>query len=326
METQCGCGDVCIQPASVVLQDIKLFYRPCEHCKTWKLKKFSPLARQIDINEIDTTFGLCDCGKRHLDIVIAHVLKIMIEEGVKDEKSTLRNACTPLVTPAYPLDFVPYLPKNSMVILSREMTEDCAQRIVDEVDEVKGVLKGDLRETIGIKDSNLSPNIYELLAGCDARCDIVQTPYGNLCIYKYQGEIHIEFPKVKSPKIEILQKVLEEYDAPSVLDCTCGPGTLGIACLKAGARKVVFNDIWLPAAEMTAINLEANGFQVEKWNHEEYVIAEGENFKVYSLDIRKLEEVLDEKFDICIIDVFPGVDTTEFVEIAGRLGKEVVVI
>jgi len=326
MENQCRCGDACVQPASIVLKDIELFYRPCGRCKTWKLRKFSPLARQIDVDEINTTFGLCNCGKRHLDVVIAHTLKIMMDEGVKNEKSSLRNVGTPLITPAYPLDFVPYLPKNSLVILSNEMTKDCAQRIVNEVSEVKGVLKGDLKETVGIKDSNLGSNVYELLAGCDARCDIVQTPYGNLCIHKYQGEIHIEFPKVKSPKIEILQKVLENYDSPSVLDCTCGPGTLGLVCLKSGARRVVFNDIWLPAAGMTAINLETNGFPVEKWNPEENVIAEGNNFKVYSLDIRLLEEVLDEKFDICIVDAFPGVDTTEFVEIAGRLGKEVVVI
>jgi len=326
METQCRCGNVCIQPVSTVLKDIESFYRPCTRCKTWNLKKFSPLARQINIDEIDTTFGPCDCGKRHLDIVIAHVLKIMIDEGIKDEKSTLRDTCVPLITPAYPLNSAPYLPGNSLVILSDKINKKCAQRIVNEVGEVKGVLKGDLRETAGIKDSNFSPNAHELLAGCDMRCDIVQTPYGTLCIHKDQGKIHIEFPKVKSPKIEILQKVLEKYDAPSVLDCTCGPGTLGIACLKAGARKVVFNDIWFPAVTMTAINLETNGFPVERWNPEENVTAEGKNFKVYSLDIRQLENVLNEKFDICIIDTFPGVDTAEFIEAAGRLGKEVVVI
>lgn len=326
METQCRCGNVCIQPASTVLKDIESFYRPCACCKTWNLKKFSPLARQIDIGEINTTFGLCDCGKRHLDIVIAHVLKIMIDEGIKDERSTLRDACVPIITPAYPLNSVPYLPKNSLVILSDEVNEKCAQRIMNEIREVKGVLKGNMRETAGIKDSNLSSNVYELLAGCDMRCDIVQTPYGTLCIHKDQGKIHIEFPQAKSPKIEILQNVLDKYDAPSVLDCTCGPGTLGITCLKAGAREVVFNDIWSPAVVMTAVNLETNGFPVENWNPKDEVIAEGEKFKVYSLDIRQLKNVLDEKFDICIIDAFPGVDTTEFVEAAGKLGREVVVI
>ncbi|MEL7671833.1 50S ribosomal protein L11 methyltransferase [Methanobacterium sp.] len=326
METQCRCGDACIQPASMVLKDIESFYRACTLCKTWNLKKFSPLASQMDIGKINTTFGLCDCGRRHLDIVIAHVLKIMIDEGIKDERSTLRDTCVPIITPAYPLNSIPYLPENSLVILSDEVNKKCAQRIVKEVREVKGVLKGNIMETAGLKDSDLSPNVYELLAGCEMRCDIVQTPYGTLCIHKDQGKIHIEFPQVKSPKIEILQKVLEKYDAPSVLDCTCGPGTLGITCLKAGAREVVFNDIWFPAVVMTAVNLETNGFPVDTWDPEKDVIVEGEKFKVYSLDIRQLKNVLDEKFDICIIDAFPGIDTEEFVEAAGRLGKEVVVI
>ena len=141
--------------------------------------------------------------------------------------------------------------------------KECAEAIVKEVREVKGVLKGDVRKTVGIKDSDSNPHVYELLAGCDLRCDIIQTPYGALGIYKYQHEIHIEFPQVKLPKIEILEKALKNCDTPTVLDCTCGPGTLGIACLKAGAQKVVFNDIWNPAIETTLINLEANGFPVK---------------------------------------------------------------
>ncbi len=44
------------------------------------------------------------------------------------------------------------------------------------------------------------------------------------------------------------------------------------------------------------------------------------------MDIRELANFLDEKFDICIVDTFPGVDTTEFIEAAGKLGKKVVVI
>ncbi len=63
----------------------------------------------------------------------------------------------------------------------------------------------------------------------------------------------MEFSKPVSPKVEALKKVIEKYKNPSVLDCTCGPGTLGITCLKAGAKRVVFNDIWYPAAKMTFI-------------------------------------------------------------------------
>jgi hypothetical protein len=77
---------------------------------------------------------------------------------------------------------------------------------------------------------------------------------------------------------------------------------------------------------MTAINIEANGFHVDFWNPKRNVVAEGENFKAYSMDIRELEDVLDEEFDICIIDAFPDVDTTDFVEAAGKLCREVIVI
>ncbi|WP_269848856.1 50S ribosomal protein L11 methyltransferase [Methanosarcina horonobensis] len=230
------------------------------------------------------------------------------------------------MTPGYLTDSLPYLPEDSLVILSDKVDKRCAETIVKEVPEVKGVLKGDSRKTVGIKDSDSSPHVYELLAGCDLRCDIVQTSYGALGIYKYQHEIHIEFPEVKSFKIETLKKVLKDYDKPSVLDCTCGPGTLGIACLKAGARKVVFNDIWNPAIETTLINLEANGFPVKLSGSEEELIASGNKFEVYSMDIRELANCLDEKFDICIVDAFPGVDTTEFIEAAGKLGEKVVVI
>jgi len=326
MEMRCRCGDKCIRPISETLKDIELFYKPCNNCKIGKIKKFSPLAEQINLDEIDNYFGSCKCGKRHLDIVISHVLKIMIDEGVKDKKANLRNSCVPLVTPGYPTDSVPYLPKDSLVILSNEMDKRCAERIIKEVGEVSGVLKGDIRKTVGIKDSDSNPHVYELLAGCDLRCDIVQTPSGALGIYKYQREIHIEFPKTKSPKIEILEKVMEEYEKPTVLDCTCGPGTLGIACLKANAQKVVFNDIWSPAIEITLINLEANGFPVKPSGSEEGLIASGDKFEVYSMDIRELANYLDKKFDICIIDTFPGVDTKEFVEAAGKLGKKVVLV
>lgn len=327
MEIRCRCGeDTCIKPISGVLKDIELFYKPCSDCKEEKIRKFSPLAEQINLDEIDNHFGSCKCGKRQLDIVMAHVLKVMIDEGIKDKKANLRNSCIPLVTPGYPLNSVPYLTENSLVVLSNDMNKRCAERIVKEVKEVKGVLKGDARKTVGIKDSDSDPHIYELLAGCDLRCDIIQTPYGALGIYKYQHEIHIEFPTVDFPKIGILEKDLKDYDKPSVLDCTCGPGTLGIACLKAGAQKVVFNDIWKPAVKTTLINLEENGFPVKLSDSEKELIASGDEFEIYSMDIRELANRLNEKFDICIVDTFPGVDTTEFVEAAGKLGKKVVVI
>ena len=236
MEINCKCGNRCIKPVSEVLKDIDLFYKPCNNCKAENIKKFSPLADQINLDKIDNYFGSCKCGKRHLDVVMSHVLKVMIDEGIKDKKANLRNSCIPLVTLGYPINSPPYLSENSLVILSNEMDKKSAERIVKEVGEVKGVLKGDIRKTVGIKDSDSNPHVYELLAGCDLRCDIIQTPYGALGIYKYQHEIHVEFPRIEFPKIEILEKTLKNYDKPAVLDCTCGPGTLGITCLKAGAH------------------------------------------------------------------------------------------
>ncbi len=87
------------------------------------------------------------------------------------------------------------------------MNKRCADIVIQKVWEVKGVLKGDIRKIVGIKDSGFNPHVYGLLAGCDLRCDIIQTPYGALGIYKYQHEIHIEFPKVESPKTEILKNI-----------------------------------------------------------------------------------------------------------------------
>ena len=64
MGIRCRCGDTCIKPISEVLEDIELFYKPCSDCKTEKIKKFSPLTEQINLNNIDTYFGSCKCGKR----------------------------------------------------------------------------------------------------------------------------------------------------------------------------------------------------------------------------------------------------------------------
>jgi hypothetical protein len=72
---------------------------------------------------------------------MAQILKIMIEHGLKDKDSNLRNVCVPLITPAYPTKSTPYLPEDSLVILSGEMDEKCADEILKKLPEVKGVLK-----------------------------------------------------------------------------------------------------------------------------------------------------------------------------------------
>ncbi len=326
MEIECTCGFRCVEDAPTTLEHVKQLYTPCNKCKDPKLKKFKPLKDQLNLVKLNSNSGLCICGKRHLDQVMAHTLKIMIDEGVREEKSTLRNTCTPLITPAYPITSAPYLSHKSMVILAEGITKKCAERIIDEVPEIKGVLKGDIKQTVGVKDSNSSPHVYKLLAGCDMRCDIVLTPYGPLCIYKNQAEIHVEFTKPVPPKIEVLKKIIKNYKDPTVLDCTCGPGTLGITCLKSGAKRVIFNDIWYPAAKMALLNLEVNGFKTNLFDKKRVLLGSGQNFEVYSEDIRNLKNILNEKFDICLIDTFPGVDTADFVESVKEMCREVIII
>lgn len=331
MELKCNCSQKCIKTAEEILKEIKSLHKPCFKCSPIKIKKFTPLVNQVNLSSIDHQYGRCVCNRRHLDLAMAHVLKIMIEEGLENEKSTLRKAAVPLITPAYPLKYDPFLNKNSLIILTPHMDNKTANRILNEVEEVKGVLKGEIGKKVGIKDSNSTAYVYQLLAGCDVRCDILKSPFGPICIHKNQSEIHVEISRSTSSKINSINSFLKKNDYPTdfnVLDATCGPGTLGIFCLKAGVGKVVFNDLWEPAVNMTTINIECNGFKVDFLGekYENGIISSGMNFEVYNQDLRKLNTVLDEKFDLCIIDPFPGTDPEEFIKAASKLSREILII
>lgn len=64
--------------------------------ETFKLKIFS-LKELIDFDEYDGDYMRCECGKRPLDIVMSHILKIMIECEIVPEKASLRrNSPVPL--------------------------------------------------------------------------------------------------------------------------------------------------------------------------------------------------------------------------------------
>ncbi len=329
MELDCRCRQKCIKTAEEILSEIKTLHKPCFKCSPIKIKKFAPLINQVNLNFIDHHYGRCVCNRRHLDLTMAHVLKIMIEEGLENEKSTLRKAAVPLINPGYPLKYDPFLKANSLIILASNLDNKTANRILNDVEEVKGVLKGDMGKKVGIEDSNSAPHVYELLAGCDVRCDILKSPFGPICIHKNQSKIHVEISRSASSKINTLNSFLKKNEATDfkVLDATCGPGTLGIFCLKAGVEKVVFNDLWEPAINMTNINLECNGFKVDlRKKYENGIISSGLNFEVYNKDIRELNTVLDEKFDLCIIDPFPGTDPKEFVQAASKLSREILIL
>ena len=55
--------------------------------------------------------------------------------------------------------------------------------------------------------------------------------------------------------MRILEQLYLEGKLREVVDGLCGPGTLGLIC---GAKRVVFNDAWLPAVQNVLLNLEAN--------------------------------------------------------------------
>ena len=56
------------------------------------------------------------------------------------------------------------------------------------------------------------------------------------------------------------------------------------------------------------------------------LLGSGKNFKVYCENVVDLNKFLSEKFDICIIDTFPGVDTADFVESVREICREVIII
>lgn len=326
MERKCHQGNICLLTIDEVLEWYKNGFNHCDRCKSPKLKKFKPLSLQLDVDLIKDKASYCSCGRRHLDLVMAHILIIMIEEGLQNPQATLRDVGAPLLTLNHPLLSDPFLLPNSLIFLSPKINKKCAQRICHEVPEVKGVLKGDANITVGLKDAESKPYQFQLLAGCDLRCDILTTPFGEICSYKFQGEIHIELPKPYNPKIIGLKEVLKKYSHPIVLDSTCGPGNLGITALKAGASQVTFNDWWYPAALITAWNLEANGFPVEIFPRKTGLIASAENIKVYCMDIKQIKRIVDHKFDIGIIDNFPGVDSSEHVSELQQICNELLIL
>lgn len=170
---------------------------------------------------------------------MAHVLKIMIDNKQISDSASIRKVGVPLITPAINLDFLPYLSKKSLVIITRFCDKQTADIILEKVPEIKAIIKGDTDITIGKLNENNSVMIYELLGGCDIRCDIQNTDLGPILIYKNQSLLHIEYPKEESPKIKQLSEILDKYENPVVLDAMCGPGTLGIYALMKNAKSCI---------------------------------------------------------------------------------------
>ena len=332
------CNMECIVPAEKVLDDILMMYMACSRCPPDPMFiKNTPVPEKIDRHS-----GRCpECKKRHLDIVVGNVLTILKEKGLFPPDSALREVGTPLISFGYQIPYPPRLKEKNLVLIMDSVTKDIAEEIVSKVPEIKGIIKrkGLPSQSIGILDTNSSPHTYELLSGCDMRCDVVSTLFGELCIYKNQSRIHIEFNNTKIIKMEELYLKGELEDA-AVVDGFCGPGTLGLLSVLAGAKKVIFNDAWLPALENTILNIKANSnllglkinFENTDYNEligDEPVLLASAHGKaevmVYHGDIRKLDMAY-KGADICLIDTFPSVNPARFMAACKEMAKKTVII
>lgn len=273
MGLECSCENSCIITSKEINKCLSA-NNPCPKCIKPNIKKFKSLSEQIYLADIDNEFGKCSCGKRSLDSVMVHVLKTILDLNIDIRKDTLRNGPLPLVTPFYTSKNIPFITENTLIILDDRLEKEHGEYIVKNVNEVKGVLKGNSHDTIGIKDSNSSANIYELLSGCDIRCDIVKSPLEPIAINKIQHLSYLEFPRSMENKImKLCGYIKSKHLSPEkiaklkILDGTCGNGSLGIFLLKYGVEKIIFNDIWYPATVTTSMNLESNGFKTDFFNN-----------------------------------------------------------
>jgi hypothetical protein len=139
--------------------------------------------------------------------------------------------------------------------------------------------------------------------------------------------------------MRILEQLYLQGKLRDVADGLSGPGTLGLMCALAGARRVVLNDAWRPAVQNVLLNLEANRslLGIEEIEYLEafksmvekdpVLVARASGscqIEVYHGDLSRLfGRALPA--ELCLIDHFPGANTSEM-EKACRACKEVIIV
>ncbi len=316
------CGDGCIQDAPAVLESLASVFSRCPRCTFRVLDKSAPLKGRY--------YGTpCECGKRFIDEVFAHLYVILVEEGIFSGSEPLRAVGSPLLHPGFFITGPPFLPRGSLVLLSPLVTESAARRMITEVPEVRGVVRsGDF--VPGATDPSLAtvPRSYELLAGCDVRAGIFPTGAGPLVIYTQQSQMHIEFPRLENPKIQSVERHIAAQRPTWCVDACSGAGTLGLCAARHGIPGVILNDAWYSAAFWSATNLHVNRmfFQVEgvrihlsfreismhPVGRDPVKVAEasgGQSIAVYHGDFRQLWKVLPREPVCAVLDLFEKSDT-----------------
>ncbi len=287
--------------------------KECEKCRDIQVKKFSPLKDLIDLDEIDGEYMKCECGKRPLDIVMSHILKIMIESGIVPEKATLRrNSPVPLSAFYYSSLNPQFIAEDTLILLHKDFTNDVASRLINEVPEVKCVLKGSPQTPTGQFDKDSEINHFEILEGNDEQINVMRTLLNEkVVIVKNQSKHHIEVAMTTEQKLLRLHNYLNNNGIKKgiAIDAMCGLGALGIYLLKYGFEKVIFNDINPEMIETLKKNLEINDVN--------------DGFEIYN---EAFEDLDVEHADLCVIDAYPGADISEITKKAEMIADNVIII
>ena len=312
MIRKCSCEKNCYTTFENLDEKIENLYE-CENCKDIQIKKFSPLKDMIDFNELTRDYKRCVCGKRPLDIVMSHILKIMIEDGIVGAKATLRKNSPIPLSDFYYSNFNPqFINENSLILLHPDFTKEIAVKLINEVPEVKGVLKGSPQETVGQLNKNSTINHFELLEGCDIQTNVMRTLINEkIIINKQQSKHHIEVATTTESKLIKLHNHIENNKIKKLVavDAMCGSGAIGTYLLKYGFEKVIFNDIYPEAIENLKETLEVNGIT--------------ENYEIHN---EAFEDLEIEHVDLCVIDAFPNDDTTEIIKKAEKIADNILII
>ncbi|ABO35117.1 RNA methyltransferase related protein [Methanococcus maripaludis C5] len=282
-------------------------YKPCKNCN-------GPISKTISISDLklNNRKRKCECGNSQLDDVMLDVLNLMVEfdEFQNNDLNTvtLRDAGTPLVEIGYPLKYLPVVSSDELIVM-KDVSKPCAKEIL-KIPEVKGVISNNSKNT-GLNRADDSCDVNSLIAGDDFRCDIfvLKSIMDCVVICKNQSKVHIEFPRPFNPKIAKIDRL--NLNGKVVIDGFCGSGTLGLAALKKGAKKVIFSDINSHALKDVIYNLKLN-FSKEVFERIEII-----NSDFLNLDIMG---------DVCFVDLFPHMNREPFLNKAKTISKQVVLI
>ncbi len=327
------CKGDCLRAAEEVIADVETRYLSCRRCPP------EPnLSKNISGRLLPARVERCSfCGRAALDAVMLDALRLLQSCRLRDEDDGLRSVGMPLIDVGYPLAYPPRLGRNSLILVGEKYSKAAAEAMVRDIPEIKGVIES--RGVPGVMNPKEKPLENLLLAGCDLRADVVSGLMGELVVYKRQSLIHIEFSRQNSPKMRILEELYFRGKLRDVADGLCGPGTLGLMCVLAGAERVVFNDAWLPAVEDLLMNLEVNRkmLGIEEIEHMEtptrmvgrkpVLVARTRGacrIEVYHGDLARLFSRA-RPAELCLIDHFPGSDTRAL-EQACRSCKETVIV